>query len=753
MNGITRRDALAGGLAGLALIHGAQGGQRVAPSRRVEALLAKMTLEEKAGQLTSYADNIRPDGVAFNPSVGGQDAAHMAGEIKAGRVGNLFGGTGVAGAKYAQDLAMQSRLKIPLIFASDVIHGFRTVFPIPLGEASCFDPALAEQVCRAVAVEATASGLHWTFAPMVDVARDERWGRVAEGAGEDPYLGAQYAAARVRGFQGPNLKAADSLLATAKHFVAYGDVSGGMDYNTVEVSEASLREIHLPPFKAAVDAGTLTLMSSFNDLNGIPMHENARLLTGVLRDEWKFRGVVISDYNADWELIPQGVAYDEADAAYKAFMAGVDISMQSGLYIRHLPGLVKAGKISMARFDQSVRRVLMLKEAIGLFDNPYRSIDAAAEKANTATPEILSLSREVGARSIVLLKNENGLLPLPKTGRRIALIGPFAQDRDHVHGTWAPWGDAKLNIDLATGIKAALADPSSLIVVKGCEIEAEIPGGFAQAAAAAQAADVVVLAVGESQDMSGEAHSRTTITVPAVQMRLAETVAAAGKPVVVLLRHGRAMALEGAVKDAQAILATWFLGTETGHAVADVLFGAVNPSGRLPVSFPYESGQEPYFYNHRTTGRPAPAGDQDQGFKARYISAKNEALYPFGYGLGYTTFALSNLTLSTDKLGWKQSLIVTADVENTGAAAGAHVAQLYMRDRVASRTRPIRELKGFQRVNLAPGEKQTVRFTLSRADLMFFGEKGWTVEPGWFDVWVASHSADGLKGSFELLAV
>ena len=723
-------------------------------SNRVEGLLAQMTIEEKAGQLSCFADMIRPPIGDMNPLVNIRNAQALAAEIKAGRIGTLMNGVGAQAALDTQKAAVEgSRLKIPLLFAADVIHGFRTVFPIPLAEAASFDPHLAERTARAAASEATASGLHWTFAPMVDVARDQRWGRVAEGSGEDVFLGEVMAAARVRGFQGKDLKADDSMLATPKHFAAYGAVTAGLEYNSVELSEATLREVHLPPFQAAFAAGAMTVMSAFNDVNGIPATANKRLLTGVLRGEWGFKGVVISDYTSDQELVAHGYAADDRDAARLAILAGVDISMQSGLYIRYLPELVASGAVPMATVDAAVRRVLSLKEAIGLFDNPYRSLDPKAEAARTATPAARALSREAGARAIVLLKNDSALLPLPKAGKRLALIGPFADDRENVLGAWGGFfADRRLNVDLATGLRAQMADPASLIVERGCEVETTIAGGFERAVAAAQAADIVILAVGESQDMTGEAKSRTDIRIPPVQQRLAEAIAATGKPIVVLLRHGRAIQLEGVVRDASAILATWFLGSEMGNAVADVLFGVVNPSGRLPVSFPIDSGQEPFFYNGRTTGRPAPTDPNGQEYKARWRSIRNDALYPFGFGLTYTRFELTDIRLSTSRLAWNDTLHVTAKVRNTGALHGDHVVQLYIRDRVASRTRPVRELKGFQRVSLAPGAEREVRFELKRENLMFVGDDDyWIAEPGVFDVWVANSSVDGLSASFELL--
>ncbi|WP_454759134.1 glycoside hydrolase family 3 N-terminal domain-containing protein [Caulobacter segnis] len=752
--GASRRAFLSGAaaLAGLAV----SAPKAFAASNRVEALLAQMTIEEKAGQLSVFADMIRPPIGDMNPLVNIRNAQTLTAEVKAGRIGALFNGVGAQAARDTQKVAIEgSRLKIPLLFAADVIHGFRTVFPIPLAEAASFDPHLAERTARATALEATAAGLHWTFAPMVDVARDQRWGRVAEGSGEDVFLGEVLAAARVRGFQGKDLKADDSMLATPKHFAAYGAVTAGLEYNSVELSDATLREVHLPPFQAAFAAGALTTMSAFNDVNGVPATANKMLMTDILRGEWGFKGVVISDYTADQELVAHGFAADDRDAARLAILAGVDMSMQSGLYMRYLPELVASGAVPMAVVDASVRRVLALKEAIGLFDNPYRSLDPQAEAQHTATPAMRALSRESGARSIVLLKNDRALLPLPRAGKRLALIGPFADDRDNVLGAWGGFfADRRLSVDLATGLRAQMADPNSLIVERGCEVETTIAGGFERAVAAAQAADIVLLAIGESQDMTGEAKSRTDIRIPPVQMRLAEAIAATGKPVVVLLRHGRAIQLEGVVRDAPAILATWFLGSEMGNAVADVVFGAVNPSGKLPVSFPIDSGQEPFFYNGRTTGRPAPSDPNGQEYKARWRSIRNDALYPFGFGLSYTRFDVTDMKLSTPRLAWNDTLHVTAKVKNSGALHGDHVVQLYIRDRVASRTRPVRELKGFQRVSLAPGAEREVRFELKRQHLMFVGDNDyWIAEPGVFDVWISNSSIDGLAASFELLPV
>ncbi len=739
---LDRRQMLTGGaaIAGLSLGSTAA----FAQNDRIESLIAKMTPAEKAGQLSCFSDQIRPIGVPFNPGLATGGAAEQIARIKTGQIGMLFNGVGYTGAKAAQDAAMATRLKIPLIFAGDVIHGLRTAYPLPIAEACAFDPDLAERTARAAALETTALGIHWTFAPMVDVARDQRWGRVAEGSGEDPYLGIQLAKARVRGFQGDDLRDPTRVAACAKHFAAYGAVSGGQDYNFTEISPATLHEVHLAPFKAAVDAGVATLMSAFNDIDGVPASGNHWLMTDLLRGQWRFRGMVVGDYTADEELIAHGYAKDGRDAAKKAFMAGMDMAMQSNLFNLWLPDLVEKGEVPVARLDEGVRRVLHLKDAIGLFDNPYRSVSQKAERTSVSTPAMLKLSREAGARSIVLLKNDGNLLPLKKNPGRIAVIGPFAEDRKNVVGTWAFMADEKLNVSIAQGLRAR---GLTVTTAQGSEIEAPLPGGIATAVTVANAADIVLLAVGESQLMSGEAQSRTEITIPAPQMALAEAIAATGKPVIVLLRHGRALALHCAVKDAPAILATWFLGSESGHAIADVLFGDVNPSAKLSASFPNESGQEPYFYNHKNTGRPAPdTGSQE--YKSRYRETKNEALYPFGHGLSYTSFAVSNVVVPAQMT---DTLAVTATVTNTGVRAGDEVVQLYIHDRVASRTRPVRELKGFARVSLAPGASKRVTLTLKREDLRFWGDGDWVIEPGMFDLWVATSSVAGEKQSFELV--
>lgn len=719
----------------------------------IEALIVRMTIAEKAGQLSIFSDNTRtrpPNQI--NPEAGPPIDRSLARRVREGRLVGVFNGVGAAGARAMQRIAVEeSRLKIPLIFGADVLHGLLTIFPIPLGEAASFDPELAERTARAAAVESTANGLHWTFAPMVDIGRDQRWGRVAEGSGEDPYLGAAFAAARVRGFQGKNLTDADSLLACPKHFVAYGAASGGMDYNSVELSEQTLHEVYLPPFKAAFDAGALSTMSAFNDINGVPMSANRQLMTGLLREQWGFSGMVVSDYTADQELVEHGVAQNDREAAKLAILAGIDISMQSDLYNLHLPALVASGELPMAVVDESVRRVLRTKQLLGLFDNPYRSLDPEVEQRNSMTPALRAIARESARASIVLLKNEGNLLPLAKSGQRIALIGPFGADTENLAGPWAPFANSNHVVSVESGMRAALLDRSLLTVVPGSLVEKRLDGGIEAAVAAARTADVVVLAIGEGETMSGEGNSRTEIVVPKPQQELAEAVAKLGKPLVVLLRNGRALALEGAVRGAAAILTTWFLGTETGNAIADVLFGDHSPAGRLPVSFPQASGQQPYFYGHRTTGRPQ--GNQGPAFKARYREVSNEALYPFGHGLTYSRFEYAAPALSSERLSWDGSLTISARITNTGQREAEEVVQLYIRDRVASLTRPVRELKGFRKIKLQPGASAQVQFTLTRQDLAFYDARLQLVsEPGEFDVWIAPNAVAGLRRRFVLRA-
>lgn len=719
---------------------------------RIEALIARMTIVEKAGQLNLVGDPFRFRPQNVNPLDGQGDPARITGLIREGKVGNLFNGIGAEAGRRIQTIAVEeTRLGIPLLFAADIIHGLKTVFPVPLAEAAAFDPELAYRTARAAALEGAASGVHQTYAPMVDVARDQRWGRVVEGAGEDVWLNEVLAVARTRGFQGERgLADRDALLATPKHFAAYSAAEGGMEYNTTDMSDATLRGIYLPPFQAAFEAGALSVMSGFNDLNGVPASGNRYLLTQILREEWGFEGFVVSDYTSEQELIAHGFAEDGRDAARIALMAGIDMSMVSGLFLEHIPDLVEKGDVPMSRVDEAVRRVLTTKAALGLFDDPYRGCDPERERIVVGAQAHRDLAREAGVKSIVLLKNE-GVLPLKPSGQKIALIGPFADDVENVFGPWTIWGNESRRISLEAGFRAAMSDPSLLTVARGSDVEAPLEGGIEAALAAAQNADAVVLALGESTRMSGEAQSRTEIDVPAPQRALADAIAALGKPVIVLLRNGRALELSGAVKDAEAIVVTWFLGGEMGHAVADVVFGKASPSGRLPVSFPHRSGQQPFSYDHKTTGRPADNTLTSQEYVARYREATNTALYPFGHGLTYGDVRYGAVSPAQVTLAWNGEVELSVEVTNAGDRAIEETVQLYIRDRVASLTQPGRRLRDIRKVELGAGETKIVSFTLRRSQLEFIGVEGrQTVEPGLFDIWLSASAQSGQSATLRL---
>ena len=748
-----RRSVLHGGIAGLTLL--ALPAPICAQGRRsiIDSLISRMTLEEKAGQLSIFpaAVNAAPANAA-NPALVHGSTEQESQWVREGLIGAVFNASDAGWHRRMQKVAIEeSRLKIPLLFAADVIHGFRTIFPVPLAEAASFDPGLAERTARAAAVEATAAGLAWNFAPMVDISRDARWGRGVEGAGEDVLLANLFAAARVRGFQGDKgLADPAAMLATPKHFAAYGAAIGGLDYNSVDISERTLREVYFPPFQAAFKAGARSTMAAFNDLNGIPAHANPWLLGTVLREEWGFEGLVVSDFTGDMELIAHGFAASPREAAKLAFLAGVDMSMASGLYADHLPALVRAGEVPVAKVDQSVRRVLDLKQRLGLFDDPFARMTPDRVEENDK-PRYRPLARESARRSIVMLKND-GVLPLPKSGRKIALIGPFAKGPHHLNGPWVLFGRPEYAVSIEDGIRSALGAGASLDVIAGCEPEAGTPGGVEQAVAAARNADLVVLAIGEGERMSGEAQSRADISIPTPQRALAEAVAGVGKPMVTILKNGRALVLDGAVANSNAILVSWFLGAETGTGLADILFGDFGPSGRLPISFPQSGGQSPYHYDHRRTGRPTETNQPGEEFKARYREALNRAAYPFGHGLTYGDVAYEGLDVGGAKLSWSGALKISATLRNRGRRKAEELAQLYIRDKAASVTRPVRELKGFRHVALGPGESERVTFELRREDLLFVGrDLRWTVEPGSFDVWIAPSSETGLQGSFELL--
>ncbi len=712
---------------------------------RIDALLSQMTLEEKIGQLTQQFGGRHLDA---NPQVAEGVQEDLRDAIRSGRVGSLLGAHGAEYTNAIQRVAVEeSRLRIPLILGNDVIHGYRTVIPIPLGEAASWDCDLAERTARMAAAEARAAGTHWTFAPMVDITRDPRWGRIVEGSGEDPYLSSALAEARVRGFQGVSLAAPDAVLACAKHYVAYGGAEAGRDYNTVDCSERRLRELYLPPFHAAVRAGCGTLMTAFNDLNGVPATANQFTLERILRQEWGFAGFVVSDWNSIGELVVHGYAADPKDAAEKALRAGVDMDMCSLAYRGHLGERVKQGALPEALIDRSVRRILRAKLALGLFDNPYT--DPKLEAKVLLCDAHRQLARESAARSIVLLKNDGGVLPLKKDIPRLAVIGPLADNSRDPLGTWAGIGRWEDVVTVLAGIQEAVAKGTRVHHVPGCEIDMEIPGGIEAAVETAREADAAVLVLGESESMSGEAHCRATLDLPAAQERLLQAVCAAGKPVVVVLLNGRPLSIRWAAEHVPAIVEAWHPGVECGHAVADVLFGDVNPGGKLPVTFPRAVGQVPICYNHKNTGRPP----SDDRFTSKYIDLPTTPLFPFGHGLSYTTFAFRDLTVTPEEIGPAGTVEVSVTVVNTGDRSGDEVAQLYIRDPVASVTRPVRELKGFRRISLKPGESQRVTFALEPEHLGFYdAHMEYVVEPGSFHVWVGTSSAAGLEGAFEVKA-
>jgi beta-glucosidase len=693
--------------------------------RRIDSLLARMTLEEKLGQLNL-------------PSVFGRVSPAQIELVRRGQVGGFLNLDGAEATRDIQRVAMeQSRLGIPLLLGLDVIHGYRTAFPIPLAEASTWDPEIVEATARSAGREARAAGINWTFAPMVDIARDPRWGRIAEGSGEDPYLGSVLAAARVRGFQA-------SILATAKHFAAYGAAEAGREYNTVDVSERALRETYLPPFKAAVDAGVASIMTSFNEIAGVPSSANPWLTDTVLRHEWGFDGFVVSDWTSIEELRAHGVAATRAEAGRLALAAGVDMDMVSGIYVDSLPALVRSGRVPLAQVDTAVRRILRAKLRFGLFEDPNRGV------SSTAPPLDRELARRVARESIVLLRNEGGLLPLGARARTIAVIGPLASDTAAPLGPWHARGQAGDVVSVLAAMRERAGAGTTVLHAPGTGLTNGDTSGIAAAVALARRADVTVLVVGEPDTMSGEGGSRTRLDLPGAQERLQQAVVATGRPVVLVLMNGRPLVLSWAAEHVPAILETWFLGVETGHAIADVLFGDVNPSGRLPVTFPRTVGQIPIYYNAKNTGRPAA---ESQHYTSKYLDVPNTPLYPFGYGLSYTTFAYRDLQLRAARLGPADTLVVTVTVANTGARPGTEVVQLYVRDEVGSVTRPLRELKGFRRVGLEAGAARTVEFRVPVQDLGVWGSSmKFAVEPGTFRVFVGPNSTAELGAGFEVVA-
>ena len=695
----------------------------------VNHLLAQMTLEEKIGQLNQCCAD-----------------PHLNLElVRQGKIGSLIIGSGALTGQgfsdsgdaeisnHIQTLAVESRLRIPLLLGRDVIHGFRTVFPIPLAQAAAFNPQLASEGASVAAREATTSGIKWTFAPMLDIARDPRWGRVAEGNGEDPFLGAQMAAAIVKGLQGERMSAPDKLVACAKHYAGYGAAEGGRDYENGEISEPTLRDVYLPPFRAAVNAGVATVMAAFIDLNGTPATANRHLLTDILRGEWGFDGFVVSDWESVGELVHHGIAEDEAHAACLALRAGVDMDMVSGAYLRTLGESLRQGRIAETDIDEAVRRVLRVKHRAGLFENPFT--DPARAARDVLTPEARALARTLAVQSMVLLKNEGNLLPL-RGFRRILFAGSLIHARAELLGTWTADGRAEDVTPLSDALRQVAPRDVELWFAEHCD----------EALSAAQYADAVVLVLGEHPRRSGENANVSDLGLPPGQAEWVSRVAALGKPLVLVILAGRPLAISRQVSEATAVLYAWHPGIEGGAALGEVLFGLQSPSGRLPVTFPRATGQVPIYYNRKNSGRPI---TPDGLFRTRYVDLPSTPLFPFGFGLTYTQFEYANLRVSHETL--RGSLEVSADVTNIGPRPGTEVVQLYVRDLVGSLTRPIRELKGFQRVALQVGETRRVTFTLHEADLAFIRADGtFGVEPGAFKVWIAPDSQRGLRGELRL---
>lgn len=702
---------------------------------KIEDILSAMTMDEKVGQLSLFVSGWDATGPVL-----GNDYKKLIREGKAGAILNAYT------VDYVRDLQKmaieETRLKIPLMFGFDVIHGHRTIFPIPLAQACSWDLTSIEQSERFAAEEATAEGLNWTFAPMVDIARDPRWGRVAEGAGEDTWLGCKIAEARVKGFQGNNLKANNTLLACVKHFAAYGAPQAGRDYNTVDMSLLSLYEWYLPPYKASVNAGAGSVMTSFNEIAGIPSTGNKWLLSDVLRKEWNFNGFIVTDWTSINEMVHHGFAEDTKDAARLALNAGVDMDMQGSTFLDFLPDLWKEKKVDLEVIDNAVRKVLEAKVKLGLFDDPYRYCDKSRQEKEIMSADKLAFARKFVAQSCVLLKNPDQILPIPEKIRKIAVIGPLGDSRKDMLGNWSAAGKWEKCITLFEGIKNRLGEKAEVTYVKGCNTNDNDRSGFEDALKLAMGADYIILALGESGWMSGEASSRSHIDLPGVQNELAEIIVKTGKPVAAVLFNGRPLAISKLAGLPIAILEAWFGGTQAGNGIADILFGDVNPAGKLTMSFPRNEGQIPIFYNGKNTGRPLNPADTASKYVSRYLDCSNEPLFPFGYGLSYTKFSFSNLIAQVEG----STVNISVRVENTGDRDGEEVIQLYIRDKVGSLTRPVKELKGFQKMLIKKQEVKTVSFTLTTDDLSFFHpdlKKYW--EPGEFIVYAGTNSAETLS--------
>ncbi len=727
--------------------------QEDSAQNKVEELLAQMTLEEKIGQMNQYSSFYDVTGPA--PGAGYQKDRYE--HVKNGLVGSMLNVRGAEQVRKMQEVAVEnSRLGIPLIFGFDVIHGFKTTMPVPIAEAASWDMDAVEQSARIAAVEASAAGLNWTFAPMVDICRDARWGRLMEGAGEDPFLGSAVAAARVKGFQGDNLAAPNTIAACTKHFAAYGFAEAGKDYNTADIGLSTLYNVVLPPFKATVDAGVQTFMNSFNELNGIPATGDVFLQRDILKGEWGFNGFIVSDWGSITEMLYHGFASDGKHASEIAANAGSDMDMESHLYLKHLKELVDEGKVDNEHIDDAVKRILTVKHNLGLFDDPYKYCDVTREKNVTMSKEHLDASLDIAKKSIVLLKNENNMLPLSKSGKKIAVIGQLADNKNSPLGNWRLAADDNTAVSVIEGLGEYGNEISHAQGVKFFEgqeafihelkINNEDESGIPEAVELAKSSDVVILVLGEHGYMTGEGRSRAHIDLPGKQQKLMEEVYAANSNVVLVLMNGRPLDLDWANGNIPAIVEAWHLGTQSGHAIAQVLYGDYNPSGKLPMTFPKNGGQIPIYYNYKNTGRPGPSG---LVFWSHYIDETNMPLYPFGHGLSYTTYKYSDLQVNVDSLSGVVN--VSVEVANTGDMDGDEVVQLYIRDKVASVTRPVRELKGFEKVTISAGSSKTIKFKLTKDQLGFYNNQGkFVTEPGQFDVMVGWSSKDGVVSNFTL---
>ncbi|WP_343644029.1 beta-glucosidase BglX [Chryseobacterium sp.] len=704
--------------------------------QKVAELLSKMTLEEKVGQMVQYS------GFEYATGPHQSNSAAVLEEIRKGKVGSMLNVAGSEETRAFQKLAMQSRLKIPLLFGQDVIHGYRTTFPVNLGQAASWDLAMIEKSERIAATEAAAYGIHWTFAPMVDIARDPRWGRVMEGSGEDTYLGTKIGLARIKGFQGRGLGSLDAVMACAKHFAAYGAAVGGRDYNSVDMSLRQLNETYLPPFKAAAEAGVATFMNSFNDINGIPATANQYIQRNLLKGKWNYKGFVVSDWGSIGEMVPHGYAKDGAEAAERAIQGGSDMDMESRVYMAELPKLVKEGKIDAKLVDDAAGRILTKKFEMGLFDDPYRFSNEKRQKEQTDNQENRKFGREFGSKSIVLLKNQGNILPLSKSTKTVALIGPFGKETVANHGFWsvAFKDDNKRIVSQFDGIKNQLDKNATLLYAKGCNVDDQDKSQFAEAVETAKKADVVIMTLGEGHAMSGEAKSRSNIGFTGVQEDLLKEIAKTGKPIILMINAGRPLIFNWASDNIPAIMYTWWLGTEAGNSIADVLFGTVNPGGKLPMTFPRTEGQIPVYYNHYNTGRPA-KNNTDRNYVSAYIDLDNDPKYPFGYGLSYTDFKYSDMVLNSTNLTGNQTLNISVTVSNTGKYDGEEVVQLYIRDLFGKVVRPVKELKGFQKVFIKKGESKKIDFKLTPDDLKFFDDElNFDWEGGEFDIMIGADS-------------